>query len=361
MAVPRRPHDAFAETNLPRRLSNAGYETVLMTDDPSIGALTSAADFHEREELVFEPTDEVATSIEETQLARFFAAASERLLRLRSPFLLWLHTGSLGWIWDAPLEFRNQYPDDEDPPPPRSPLVPSRLLPRDHDPDEVLGIVHSYAGQVSLLDLCIGSFVEALTESQLADETLLVVMSARGISLGEHGRIGPQNDSLYSEVTQLPWLLRFPTGAGQSARTQALVQPADLHATLAEWCGLPGAERLFAGGGRSVLPLVDGTGETIHDRACTLISADQWSIATPAWYLLQMGGGPEEGEGVDDNARSELYVKPDDRFEVNEVADRCPDCVIQLREAFTQLQQSCESVDTPPPPPLPEILVSGIE
>jgi arylsulfatase A-like enzyme len=360
LAAARGHVDALAEASLPRQLSSDGYETVLMTDDPSIGALPSATDFYEREEIVFEPTDEVATSIEETQLARFFAAASERLSRMRRPFLLWLHAGSLGRIWDAPLEFRDQYPDDEDPSPPRSPCVQSRLLARDFDPDEVLGIVHSYAGQVSLLDLCIGSFLEALTESRLADETLLVVLSARGISLGEHGRIGPQNDSLYSEVTQVPWLLRLPTGAGQSARTQALVQPADLHATLAEWCGLPGPERLFAGGGHSVLPLVDGAGETIRDRACTLISANKWAVSTPAWSLLQMGGG-QEGEGVDENARSELYVKPDDRFEVNEVADRCPDCVIHLRDAFTQFQHSCESVDSPPPPPLPEILVSGIE
>jgi hypothetical protein len=56
-----------------------------------------------------------------------------------------------------------------------------------------------------------------------------------------------------------------------------------------------------------------------------------------------------------------LFVKPDDRFEVNEVADRCPDCVAQLQEAFAQFQQSCESPDSPPPPPLPEILVSGME
>jgi arylsulfatase A-like enzyme len=353
--------DEFDNASLPRQLSTAGYETVLMTDDPSIGAFPSADDFLDREELVLEPSEEVASSIEETQLARFFAAASERQSRMRRPFLLWLHTGSLGRIWDAPLEFRNQYRDDEDPPPLQSTWVPSRLLPRDYDPDEVLGIVHSYAGQVSLLDLCIGSFLEALTESRLDDETLLAVLSARGISLGEHGGIGPQNDSLHSEVTQVPWLLRLPSGAGQSARTQALVQPADLFATLTEWCGLPGAERPFAGAGRSVLPLVDGASETIRDRACTFLSASQWAISTSAWSLLQMGGGPAEAESVDENARSELYVKPDDRFEVNEVADRCPDCVIQLREAFAQFQQSCESVDSPPPPPLPEILVSGME
>jgi hypothetical protein len=368
LASPTRGYDdRSSELNLLRQLATAGYFTVLMSDDPSIGDLPCGGDFQEQDRLDSSTSDEVAASVDETQLARFFAAAIERLAGMRSPFCLWLHTGSLGRTWDAPLEFREQYADEDDPRPPQTASIPSRLLSRDYDPDELLGIVYSYAGQISLLDLCVGSLVEALAESPFADDTLLVVLSARGISLGEHRRIGPVGDSLYGEVTQIPWFLRFPAGVGQSSRTQALVQPADLCATLAEWCRLPGAERPTFGAGRSLMPLVQGTSETLRDRACAIMLPNERAIATPAWYMRvgvpPLGGAlpPKGGTPTDEHPRCELFVKPDDRFEVNEVADRCPDCVAQLQEAFAQFQQSCESPDSLPPSPLPEIIVSGME
>ena len=375
LANPASREGSPPESSLPHELATAGYLSHLITDEPSVGELPCARDFHEQDQLDFSTSDEAADSIDETQLARFFAAAVERLAGMRSPFCLWLHTGSLGRTWDAPLEFRDQYPDEDDPRPPQTASVPSRILAHDYDPDELLGIVHCYAGQVSLLDECVGLLVEALAESPFAGDTLLAVLSARGISLGEHGRIGPVGDSLYSEVTQIPWLLRFPEGIGQSSRTQAFVQPPDLYATLAEWCGLPGKERSSFGAGRSLMPLVDGSSETVRDRACAIMLPNERAIATPAWYLLvgvpPLGGRPAGGPrghpapppegGTPTDPRCELFVKPDDRFEVNEVADLCPDCVAQLQEAFAQFQQSCESPDPVPPPPLAEVLMNGME
>ena len=200
----------------------------------------------------------MAEAIEETQLMRFFAAAAERLSALQPPFFLWLHSGSLGKSWDAPLEFRNQFADADDPLPGESAAVACRRLPRDLDPDELLGIMHCYAGQVALLDRCLGLFLSALADLPFASDTLLVVLGARGFPLGEHGRVGACDEALYGELTQIPWLLRFPDRAGQSERTQALIQPADLHATLAAWCGLPTLEDLGYSAGRSLLPLAAG-------------------------------------------------------------------------------------------------------
>jgi membrane-anchored protein YejM (alkaline phosphatase superfamily) len=361
---------AMPAIGLPRLLAEAGYTTVLMSDDPTIRELPLAEDFHDIDEIRPVTNDQVANSIEETQLARFFAAASERLTDAGTPFCLWLHIGSLGWIWDAPLEFRNQYADADDPQPPENALVPSKLLSRDFDPDELLGIVHSYAGQVSLLDLCVGSFLEAVAESPAAADTLLALVSARGLSMGEHGRVGPAYDSPYGEVTQVPWFLRFPDGLGQSSRTQALAQPADLFSTLAEWCGLSVSKRDSSAAGRSLIPLVQGASDSARDRACYFAAADDWAIATSAWYLVQRGQRPEaRGQESTEGALTsrpategcQLFVKPDDRFEVNDVADRCPDCVPLLQEAFDQFRQACQTADSTDLPPLSEVLVSGYE
>ncbi|HEY2146557.1 MAG TPA: sulfatase-like hydrolase/transferase, partial [Pirellulales bacterium] len=224
---------------MPRQLAAACYSTALLSDEAEISRIDWAGAFQSFEPLELAASAEVCQSIDETQLARYFAVAIERLGELRPPFFHWLHTGSLGQAWDAPRDFREQYRDADDPPLSETAAVPCRMLPHDFDPDELLGIAHSYAGQVSLLDLCIGTLTEAISESRYAPDTLFVLISARGFPLGEHGRVGPIDDALYGELTQIPWLLRFPDGMGQSDRTQALAQPADLFATIADWCRLP--------------------------------------------------------------------------------------------------------------------------
>jgi arylsulfatase A-like enzyme len=223
---------------------------------------------------------------------------------------------------------------------------------------------------VSLLDVCIGPLIEAISDGRFAKETLFVLISARGFPLGEHGRVGPIDHALYGELTQIPWLLRFPDGAGQTDRTQLLAQPADLFATIADWCGVAVEKQQHSAAGRSLVPLASGATEAVRDRAVAAASAGEWAIVTPAWYMRHRGEGrgargersqtpPPEVEK--DGEKHELFVKPDDRFEVNEVGDRCQECVEQLREAFAQFQQACQSPDFAELPPLAQVLIEGLE
>ena len=128
------------------------------------------------------------SQIEETDAAHFFAASESWLKTAQSPFLLWLHTGTLLRIWDAPLEFRQQFADAEDPSPNESAEVPHRLLPEGFDPDELLSFTHAYAGQLSLIDQLLDSLLESIDASSQRDNTILVFCSPRGLSLGEHHR-----------------------------------------------------------------------------------------------------------------------------------------------------------------------------
>lgn len=346
-------HAAGAPSALPAELQAAGYNTVLLTDDPAIEEHPLAAGFGECELLEMpaaDPDDLTADTIDDTQLARFFAVAAERLAELESPFVCWLHAGSLGRAWDAPREFRDQFADEDDPPLPDAADVPDLFLPPDADPDLLLGFTHSYAGQVSLLDACVGSLLDSLAAGPAAANTLVVLVGARGFPLGEHGRVGPCDDPLYGELTQVPFLLRLPSGAGASDRTQALVQPADLNATLAEWCGLRAPPNPSVAAGRSLLPLVRLEADKLRDRAVTATDDDR-ALATEYWYLRSSPADETASE-----PRFELFAKPDDRFEVNEVADRCTDEVGQLQEALTDFEQACRT-GADSLPPLPDSLI----
>ena len=226
------------------------------------------------------------------------------------------------------------------------------MLEEDYDPDQLLGISQAYAGQVSLLDVCVGALLEFLHESPTGQKTLLTLASARGFPLGEHRRVGAYDESLYGELVHVPLWLRFPDSLGQGARSHALVRPADLRSTLLDWWGI--ADPPQSPGAASLMPLVREETEWIRDRLCIVeggrAPTEGWSraIRTPAWYLRHA-------------AEPELYAKPDDRWEVNDVADRCDEVVGLLEKALIEYEHSLRSGQLDDLLPLDEILLTGFD
>jgi hypothetical protein len=335
--------------SLPELLRQAGVASVLLTDEKLVGEHPLAGHFDELAAIDPPWQPQVAADIEQTHLAGCFAQIIDCLEELSEPALLWCHLSALGTVWDAPAEFRLRYREEDDPQPYTAAEPPNRLLPADYDPDELWSVVQAYAAQVALLDACMGGLLEYFRSSRLARDTLLVVTSARGYPLGEHRRIGPCDEALYSELVQVPLVLRFPDGLGAAARAQNLVEPSDLWATLLDWWGLPTPERPTAA---SLLPVVRGEPSTWRDRLAVVSRAGtgryERAIRTPAWLLRSA-----EGE--------ELFVKPDDRWDANNVAARCPEVVECLLDALAQLEQTLPAGRAADLPPLGEVLLSGLD
>jgi arylsulfatase A-like enzyme len=340
---------------LPRLLAKSGVATTLLTDEPDVRLPEGLGDRFEHIQLPVAEHVETAAEAESTQLAGFFAAAIEWLETAQGPFCLWLHTRGLGAPWDAPLEFRNQYADEEESPPPASVEVPRLLLPPEYDPDQLLGFCQAYAGQVSLLDECLGGLLTFLDESGLAKTTLLSVLGARGFALGEHRRVGGWDDVLHAELVHVPWLLRFPDRTGAASRSQALVQPADLHETLLDWYQLatPSPCEGFA---HSLLPIVRDEREAVRDRAISTSESGERGVRTTGWYLRTSSGEPLSGETSNDGKF--LYAKPDDRIEINDVASRCGDVVEQMVRVGAEFAERAASLAPPTFSPLDESLVT---
>jgi len=332
---------------LPELLTAAGVAATLLTDEPIVARHPSARGFDQIIRLELPEYPDVADHLDQTHLAQCFARVVDWLESAREPFMLWCHLTGLGGPWDAPLEFRRRYAEEDDPDPPDSADIPCRLLEKDYDPDELLGICQAYAGQVSLLDTCLGALLEFLEASPVGQSTLVMLLSARGFPLGEHRRVGPFDDALYGELVQVPLVMRFPDAQGAAARSQALVHPPDLWATLLDWSWM--TDLPDAPAAKSLLPLirqeVDDWG---RDRLCIVDGGAERAIRTSAWYLR-------------DAASPELFAKPDDRWEVNDVADRCADLIEPLRQAFDRYEEALRSNQFAHPPPLDEILLTGLD
>ncbi len=328
-----------ARHELPRAARDAGLETRLFTDEDRVFQLASSISGK------LGSFGSLNTRAEELDQAAIFGQIKltiEGIRDIREPTLAWIHIQGMAGPWDAPLALRQQFADEDDPEPPEFVEPPDRILPADFDPDELLGIVHAYAGQVALVDLCLGMLLDALHESPLLREALLAVTSPRGFPLGEHGRIG--GNDLYGELLHVPLLVRLPDGRGP-VRSQQLVQPSDLHATLLEWLELPADNEPNCG--QSLLPIIQGKPQQSRSLALAK-SSDQRATRTPAWFLRE--------SIVDGQSRHELFAKPDDRWEVNEVASRCGDGVEQLAVAADQFEQAAAAGTLASLAPLPEIL-----
>ncbi len=320
--------------SFPQLVNSAGWHTALLTDERELVNYPAATAFAEQTIVNTPDVNEATANVSDTRLARLFMTATEWLAAAREPFCLWLHARGMAGPWDAPLEMRRQFADEDDPTPPDFVEAPNRLLDENFDPDELLGITHAYAGQVALLDTCLGALADHLDESGLAATTQLTLLSARGFPLGEHRRVGSCDESLYNETVQIPWLMRFPEGQGQMARSQALVVTADLPGTLLDWLAID-RQSLASGRATSLMPIVRGDECMLRDHVC-LSSGRERAIRTPAWFLRQPDSGAVE-----------LYAKPSDRWEVNEASRLCEDVVEGLQQALAAHEQPGEAGVTP--------------
>lgn len=278
-----------------------GWRTAFVTDDAS--ATIAGVD------VVRVPATAMplpAREADATCLARLGAAA-RGLVAAGQHRLVIVHVASLGVCWDAPPEYRESYVDAEDPPPPAGADVPDFAVAVDEDPDRLVGIRHAFAGQLTLLDQCLGELFDATSGWTVA------VAGLRGLALGLHGHVGPGGTVPYGELVHVPVLIVDAGGRMAGQRHGGVVVPADVGATLGE---------LLDGRGIPVDPAAPWRAVSLaglfaswscppRDRAITVTRGGA-AVATPFWHCVSAGG------------RDMLFAKPDDYFEVCDVADRCP-------------------------------------
>ena len=96
--------------------------------------------------------------------------------------------------------------------------------------------LQGYYAHTAALDDCIGKIRSTLTQTGLADDTILVFSSDHGDMLGSHGLSYKQH--AYDESILVPLLIRCPRGSGAGGRDEAaIVSVPDLMPTLLAMVG----------------------------------------------------------------------------------------------------------------------------
>ena len=186
---------------------------------------------------------------------------------------------------------------------------PSLRLAADDDPDLMVTWGQTYADQVALIDRLV-PLTGSLAELFGGGGTTRVVAGTSGFSLGQNGWVAADAGPLRSGNVEVPWIvLPHPPQANQvSVRIAGPLSADELVAEL-------------AGGQASDLTArwVDAVvhrGDAMSAAVVIIEEEREDAITTRGWFHNRADGS--------------LFLKPDDRYDVNDVSDRRQDVVEQL-------------------------------
>jgi len=154
------------------------------------------------------------------------------------------------------------------------------LLPFPRTERDVREELAVYYALVSHVDEQLGRIVAALRDTQQLDRTIVVFTSDHGLALGSHGLTGKQN--MYDHTVGVPLLLRGP-GVPEARRTAAQCHLRDLFPTVCELASVAAPPTVT---GRSLVPVLSGRADQIHEDVFACFTDTQRMIRDDRWKLV---------------------------------------------------------------------------
>lgn len=259
---------------------------------------------------------------------------------LFNPFFLWADFFDPHEPWDAPEYLVRRYDPGYDGPPMYHPNYgPSSA----YTEAELHNLWAHYAAEAELIDRWLGRVLQKVDDLQLWEDTVVVITSDHGMSIGEHARTGKSNICdqdgrywpIYPEIGHVPFLLAGG-GIPRRQRLDLFAQPIDILPTLCELAGVTvEASQMFEG--RSFAGAVLG-GEARHRdyvvSGCHIHASDgvpPRKATTPFLTTREWGYAPVGAGG-----RPELYDLAADPLAEHDLAAEHGQVVRELHELFVQ-------------------------
>lgn len=190
------------------------------------------------------------------------------------------------------------------------------------NPELTRRLIHGYYAAASYMDAQLGRVLDALDETGLAKNTIIVFWGDHGWHLGDHGMWCKHTN--YEQATHIPLLVALPDSPG--AASAALVETVDVYPTLCDLAGLPIPEGLD---GRSFASVMKDPSSRHRDHAIHVYPRGQRlgrAVRTERHRLVEWKTfGKSEPDDL------ELYDYNDDPAESKNLANERPEVVAELK------------------------------
>jgi choline-sulfatase len=164
-------------------------------------------------------------------------------------------------------------------------------------------LVRAYLASISYVDMQVGRVLDALRESGLESNTVVVLWSDHGWHLGEKGISG--KNTLWERSTRVPLIFAGP-GVAAGAKCGRPAELLDLYPTLLDLCGLPANT---TNEGLSLVPQLRDAKAARERPAVTTHNAGNHAVRSEKWRYIRYADGTEE-----------LYDIPKDPHEWTNIA-----------------------------------------
>jgi arylsulfatase A-like enzyme len=250
--------------------------------------------------------------------------------------VLWIDGPDLAPPWRLATDILSSYLDEDD----EEAVEPWPDPPIGEAPEEfdVVRLQDTYAAAVTWFDAQLGVLFDEAKRLGIYDSVWWCFTASSGLPLGEHGRIGIDRPWLHEEAVHVPMIWRLPGAAEACARISALTQTIDLVPSIAHRLGLSALSET----GLSLWPLVRGEAESVREVAVAtakIADGEEWMLRSATAALVLPISGPD-----DEPRKAQLYAKPDDRWEVNDVSSRQPEETETLEKVLREKLNSRETV-----------------
>jgi len=261
------------------------------------------------------------------------------------PFFLWVHFLDPHWPYTPPAELRvafhrgynGRFRTDAD----LDSVGVSRgsfIFENDLDEEDEKHLRRRYLAEVRYLDGHVKRMVELLRNRGYLDNTLILVVSDHGESLGEHDYHFAHGEKLYQPTVHIPGFFTWPNGPLPAGRFEGVTSIVDLLPTTLDLMGVDIPEGLD---GVNLAPAFRGEVEEAP-RSVAYVESDyqlihaenpefhregpagKWrAVVVSQWKLIRI-------PGPDGTERFELYDVETDPNELQDLADSHPEVVEQI-------------------------------
>ncbi len=163
----------------------------------------------------------------------------------KDKFFLMIEAWSPHETWFCPDYYREMYTKGKN--------LPQQVLSLysdiSHLPEEIIASTQAnYSGVITMCDFWFGFLMNTIKKLNMLDDTLIVVTSDHGHTLGENNYLGKRGYPSTPEIFDIPVLLRHPDDSlGRGIENNILIQHTDITATILDIIGIKPRELEFIG------------------------------------------------------------------------------------------------------------------